>query len=201
MTSREQNSDDSGFFVSAKGGHNDESHNHNDVGNFVIFNDKKPVIIDAGVGEYTKKTFSKQRYDIWTMQSEYHNVPVVNGYPQKVGHTFKATDVKYLKSDKQSSLSMDLKYAYKEQAGINIYIRTIALNRVENANVTITEHISLFKSSKLLSGIKTSPDISRSTASFSFNGMLSIVFTVCDTSSPSFPFPLVTARTKTPFSY
>ncbi|MCG8499689.1 MAG: heparinase II/III-family protein, partial [Firmicutes bacterium] len=63
-----------GFFFAAKGGYNDKSHNHNDVGNFVLYYNGYPVFIDVGVGTYTAKTFSNKRYEIWTMQSEYHNL-------------------------------------------------------------------------------------------------------------------------------
>ncbi len=52
----------SGLFLAAKGGHNAESHNHNDVGNFIVYYNGQPVIIDAGVGAYTAKTFSAERY-------------------------------------------------------------------------------------------------------------------------------------------
>ena len=72
-----------GLFVAFKGGNNGESHNHNDLGTFEIFADGKPLFIDCGVGEYTSKTFSNERYDIWTMQSQYHNCPQVNGVNQK----------------------------------------------------------------------------------------------------------------------
>ena len=39
----------------------------------------------AGVGTYTRQTFSSERYTIWTMQSNYHNLPMINGVPQKYG--------------------------------------------------------------------------------------------------------------------
>ncbi|MBN2000058.1 heparinase II/III family protein, partial [candidate division KSB1 bacterium] len=45
-----------GFYLAAKGGHNNESHNHNDVGNFLIYYDGVPAIIDIGVEQYTAKT-------------------------------------------------------------------------------------------------------------------------------------------------
>ena len=51
-------------------------------------------MIDAGVGTYNRQTFSEQRYDIWTMQSNYHNLPMINGVPQKNGPEFKTTDTK-----------------------------------------------------------------------------------------------------------
>ena len=82
-----------GFYLAAKGGHNAESHNHNDVGNFIVYADGRPVLIDAGVGTYTAKTFSPQRYEIWTMQSAYHNLPTINGFLQKDGRQFRAENV------------------------------------------------------------------------------------------------------------
>jgi hypothetical protein len=44
--------------MAIKGGNNGESHNHNDVGSFIIYTDGEPLFIDPGVGEYTAKTFS-----------------------------------------------------------------------------------------------------------------------------------------------
>ena len=81
-----------GMFVAAKGGFNNESHNHNDVGTFSLYVNTIPVILDAGVGTYTKQTFGKDRYTIWTMQSNYHNLPMINGIPQKYGQEYKATN-------------------------------------------------------------------------------------------------------------
>lgn len=54
MTAREQEGGKDGFFIAAKGGHNAESHNHNDVGGYIVYNDASPVLIDAGSGTYTK---------------------------------------------------------------------------------------------------------------------------------------------------
>ncbi|MDR0418853.1 MAG: heparinase II/III-family protein, partial [Prevotellaceae bacterium] len=62
---------DNGFFLATKGGYNNESHNHNDVGTFSLYLNTTPIFIDAGVGTYTRQTFSSERYTIWTMQSNY----------------------------------------------------------------------------------------------------------------------------------
>ena len=83
----------SGWFLATKGGFNNESHNHNDVGTFSLYVNTIPVLIDAGVGTYTRQTFSSERYTIWTMQSNYHNLPMINGVPQSFGQNYKATDV------------------------------------------------------------------------------------------------------------
>lgn len=61
--------------LAAKAGNNADSHNHNDVGSFTIYKEGKPFVIDLGVGTYTQRTFSDKRYEIWTMQSQFHNLP------------------------------------------------------------------------------------------------------------------------------
>ncbi len=65
--------------LAVKAGDNDDSHNHNDTGSFTVYKDGKPLLIDVGVESYTKMTFSPERYRIWTMQSQYHNLPSFGG--------------------------------------------------------------------------------------------------------------------------
>ena len=71
---------DDRYVLAVKAGNNADSHNHNDVGSFTVYKDGKPFIIDLGVGTYAKKTFSDKRYEIWTMQSQYHNLPTFVDY-------------------------------------------------------------------------------------------------------------------------
>lgn len=118
-----------GFYIAAKGGHNAESHNHNDVGNFIVYHDGSPVIIDVGVETYTAKTFSKDRYSIWTMQSAYHNLPSINGVMQKEGREYQASDVKFAADDKSVRFSLDIARAYPPDAKVKSWIRTITLDR------------------------------------------------------------------------
>jgi hypothetical protein len=49
-----------GFFFAGIGGHNAESHNHNDVGSFSLFLDNTPMLIDVGVGTYTRLVHAKR---------------------------------------------------------------------------------------------------------------------------------------------
>jgi len=129
MAARDRSGSTDGFFVTAKGGHNNESHNHNDVGNFIVYLDGLPVLIDAGVEAYTAKTFSSSRYEIWTMQSNYHNVPTVAGFQQAPGITYAADKVQYHRSDDAAELVLDIAKAYPEKAGIGYWERSIKLNR------------------------------------------------------------------------
>src|SRR5437868_13875778 len=101
-----------GLYVAAWGGHNAQSHNHNDVGNFIVYGDGTPVLIDVGVETYSAKTFSAQRYEIWPMQSAYHNLPTINGIMQGAGREDKVKDVSFGESAKRVSFSADIAYAY-----------------------------------------------------------------------------------------
>jgi len=131
-----------GLYLAAQGGHNAESHNHNDVGNFIVYADGRPVIIDVGVETYTAKTFSSQRYEIWTMQSGFHNLPTIDGVMQAAGREFAASDVHYHSDDGGAQLSLNLARAYPLQAGLDSWKRTLRLDRGGN-QVEVTDSYSL----------------------------------------------------------
>ena len=122
MSVREYADTSRGLYLAMKGGSNAESHNHNDVGSFVVYSDGKPVLIDVGVGAYTAKTFSAERYTIWTMRSNYHNIPEINGTEQIAGEKYCAKNILYNEND--GSLSLELKDAYPSGSGIKSYRRT-----------------------------------------------------------------------------
>ncbi|NLZ37570.1 MAG: hypothetical protein GX897_08900 [Clostridiales bacterium] len=133
---------ESGLSLAAKGGHNAESHNHNDIGNFILFNRETPVFIDAGVEQYCKDTFSSKRYTLWTMRSLYHNLPEINGCEQLNGKQYHANII----SCENGKLVLELKNAYPEEAGINSYIRSVSLN--DNC-FACTDNISLNEPGKI----------------------------------------------------
>ncbi len=130
-----------GFYLAAKGGHNAESHNHNDVGNFIVYHDGRPVLIDVGVGTYTAKTFSPERYEIWTMQSAYHNLPSINGFLQKDGRQFHAENVVYRADDAAATFSLDIARAYPAEARVKSWMRSLTL--VRQKSVELLESYSL----------------------------------------------------------
>lgn len=126
-----------GLYVATHAGHNAESHNHNDVGDFILYANGQPVIIDVGRGTYTAKTFSAKRYDIWWTQSAFHNLPIANGYSQPAGRAFEARAVRYAADNRRASLSMDLSAAYPAAAGLRTWNRNVTLDRVrETVSVT-----------------------------------------------------------------
>lgn len=129
---REKEGSISGFFFGAKGGFNAESHNHNDVGSCLMYFDGKPCLIDLGREEYVAKTFSSRRYEIWTMQSGYHNLPVINGIEQKDGAQFKAKNSTFTANAKSAVFSTEIAGAYPEGAKVKSWVRSYTLNRGKN---------------------------------------------------------------------
>lgn len=138
LTARSSN----GLYLATHGGHNAESHNHNDVGDFLLYANGEPVIIDAGRGNYTARTFSSKRYELWFTQSQYHNLPIVNGLGQLAGRTYEAHNVKSTINEKEATLSMDIAPSYAKEAGIQAWNRSVKLNRVKNS-VEINDDFTL----------------------------------------------------------
>lgn len=138
-----------GLYLATHGGHNAESHNHNDVGDFIIYANGEPIIIDAGRGNYTARTFSSKRYDLWFTQSNYHNLPIVNGYGQKAGREFEALNAKNTITEKEVSLNLDIEKAYDTNAGIIKWSRNVTLDLLKN-HITLTDEYNLKEKPKSL---------------------------------------------------
>jgi len=119
----------SGFFFGAKGGFNAESHNHNDIGSCLMYYNGKPCLIDLGREEYVAKTFSSRRYEIWTMQSGYHNLPVINGTDQMQGENFTARNSSFTANARSATFTTEIAGAYPEGAKVKSWIRSYTLNR------------------------------------------------------------------------
>jgi Heparinase II/III-like protein len=98
--------------LAVKAGDNNDSHNHNDTGSFTIYKNRKPFLIDVGVESYSKKTFSNRRYEIWTMQSSYHNLPEIDHTMQMDGANYRAIHVSTHIGKEQASISMNIAPAY-----------------------------------------------------------------------------------------
>lgn len=74
-----------GVTVGAKAGHNDEHHNHNDIGTFVLHRGRTFFLDDLGAPVYSARTFSPRRYESVFCNSFGHSVPVVDGAFQQEG--------------------------------------------------------------------------------------------------------------------
>lgn len=93
----------------AKAGHNDEPHNHNDVGSFALNSDGIDLLCDIGRGVYNRKYFSESRYEIFCTSSLGHNVPYSGAEVQLAGEKY-AGDM----SLENDELTISFHKAYKE---------------------------------------------------------------------------------------
>ena len=100
------------YSIAAKGGHNDEAHNHNDVGSFLIATREGHTFCDLGSGEYTRQYFDeKTRYDYLVCSSRGHSVPIVNGVLQKKGK-----EPSTVITDRKDAFSVSFAACYEESS-------------------------------------------------------------------------------------
>jgi hypothetical protein len=132
-----------GFFFGVKGGYNDEFGNQNDAGNFILYADGKPLVVDPGDLDKTSKSLDNQKYSIWANQSAWHNLPTINGKMQNSGANHRATGIQYTSTGTIVMVSMNLAYAYDLNAGIDDWTRTYTFDR--NSGLEISDHFILSK--------------------------------------------------------
>lgn len=124
------------WYYAVKGGHNDESHNHNDVGSCIVYHKGEPVLVDPGCGVYTGRTFHPaHRYQIWTNRSDWHNLPVINGAEQLHGKEYRADHFAL----QGQTATVSYAKAYPEQAGLLDAVRQI---EISDEDVCITDRFS-----------------------------------------------------------
>lgn len=98
----------------AKAGHNNEQHNHNDVGEFILAAGGEELLRDMGPGEYTRQYFGPERYTLLPNSSLGHSVPIVGGQAQSPGAEARAANVtaNWEKDGAEASFSFEMQAAY-----------------------------------------------------------------------------------------
>jgi len=97
---------------SAKGGHNGEPHNQNDLGHFILHVGGESLLADLGAGLYTREYFGPQRYDHIHNSSAGHSLPLIAGQPQQAGRSFYAAVLQREVDPRGLLFELDLKNAY-----------------------------------------------------------------------------------------
>lgn len=102
------------YAFAAKGGNNEEPHNHNDLGHFILHVDGVNVLADIGIGVYTKQYFQPEyRYELVNAGSHGHSVPIVDGCKQGFGKTYRTEILHSEISENELVLQLDLTRAYE----------------------------------------------------------------------------------------
>jgi len=134
------------YGFAAKGGHNQEPHNHNDVGSFIFAKNGRQLICDIGFGLYTRQYFREERYDIFEPSSRSHSLPIIDGKCQYNGKPSCARNAAY----ENSVFSMDLAAAYSRPE--EHILRTFACNE---DSVTLTDTFDLKEGTAVIERIVT----------------------------------------------
>jgi hypothetical protein len=146
LIARHNPSDADALVLAAKGGHNGEMHNQNDVGTVIVHWNGESLVADPGRGRYTAAYFGPERYDHLVNASRGHSVPVVNGQGQRPGPEYAAELLDHQASDARDLLALELKGAYPPEADLASLRRTIALNRQGPHGSVILEDVVRFAS-------------------------------------------------------
>lgn len=100
------------FGFAAKGGHNAEPHNHNDLGHFMLAGEGAFFLSDLGCGEYTRAYFGEGRYGYDCNGSQGHSVPIIDGCLQSAGRSRAAAALEWTQEEGRCRLAMELSGAY-----------------------------------------------------------------------------------------
>jgi hypothetical protein len=101
------------YGFAAKGGHNDEPHNHNDIGQFILTAGGQVFLCDLGSGEYTDKYFGPERYTYDCNGSQGHSVPIVDGQFQSPGAESAAEELQASIGEREDRLQFEMRRAYR----------------------------------------------------------------------------------------
>ena len=130
MIARMEPTDSDALVLAVKGGHNNEMHNQNDVGNLIVHVNGESLIADVGRGRYTKEYFlEEERYGYFVNSSLGHSVPVPNGQLQQAGEAYAAELLEHHANIRDDTLHLELKNAYPSNAKLSSLCRRVTLHR------------------------------------------------------------------------
>ena len=121
--------------IAMKAGHNEENHNHMDVGSYVLIFGEDYITGDIGAPSYTAGAFSKNNP---ARSSWGHPVPRINNTLQSFGKEFHGEILKTSFNQDADSLMMDIKPAYEIPALKKLH-RTMVNNKTGLGDITITD--------------------------------------------------------------
>ncbi|MBR3934613.1 MAG: heparinase II/III family protein [Clostridia bacterium] len=142
------------YSFAIKAGNNDEPHNHNDIGSFILSKNNKQILADFGCGAYTRQYFRPEtRYSILCNSSLGHSVPIINGKPQLAGEKYSG-----IMNVTNGTITVDMTNAYGQDELLKLE-RTICSN---DNGIKLTDYFE-FKNDgtyvcRLVSYIKPMPE-------------------------------------------
>lgn len=133
--------------VAFKGGNNQESHNHNDVGSYSVVLGQEMLMGDMGSIPYTADIFTPaKRYTYKTLASFGHPVPLVDDAQQETGAEAVARVLSANFSENRDTLEVDLTAAY-HVVGLRSLLRKLVYDRAGLGSLSVKDQ-ALFDTPK-----------------------------------------------------
>ncbi|WP_157318403.1 heparinase II/III domain-containing protein [Paenibacillus anseongensis] len=126
------------YVFAAKGGHNNEPHNHNDIGHFILYAQGETLLPDLGSGQYSRKYFGPERYEILCNGSQSHSVPIIDGLYQQAGAEHRAEVLEYSSSEEQDDFALEISSAYDTEK-LNELVRRFTWHKTEPPTLEVTD--------------------------------------------------------------
>ena len=128
-----------GFAV--KGGDNGESHNHIDVGSFILARNNKQIICDVGAGPYEDGYHTERRYTFFHPSAYAHNIPLFDGQ----GEDSKRREDVICQYDGKSRVYLDFTNGY----GFDFLKRAEREFILQEKEITLRDHFDLTESKEI----------------------------------------------------
>lgn len=144
----------------AKAGHNDEHHNHNDCGSWLLNINGTPCCLEIGAPEYIKGYFGAERYTFLAARSLGHSVPFINGHEQSAGRKFAAQVLLADLRHDYVDFRVDLSSGYPAEADCLKLQRRWVLDK-NAGTLTITDSYELKQAGPFESILITPPTTTR----------------------------------------
>jgi len=141
--------------LAAKGGYNEEHHNHNDIGSFILNLDGMPVITEIGAPLYVKAFFKREtRYEFLAARSLAHSLPLINKVEQSCGHEFTGKVLSVKIGADTVFFEIDMTAAYPASAGCRKVTRKITLAKRAGI-LTVEDEVEFAEAGEVEFGIIT----------------------------------------------
>ncbi len=132
------------FALVAKGGNNDEPHNHNDVGSYSVVAERNMIICDPGGEVYTARTFGPHRYDSKVLNSYGHAVPIIADQLERTGKAARGVFMETNFTAVEDVLKMDYHSAYAVPE-LQKLERTFVFHRGAMPWLTVSDEVKFSK--------------------------------------------------------
>ncbi|ACU06152.1 heparinase II/III family protein [Pedobacter heparinus] len=141
--------------VVLKGGNNNESHNHNDIGSYTVVQGNQTMAGDPGVIPYTANIFDpKYRYTYKTISSFGHPVPLIADSTQRPGAQARSKTTHSNFTPEKDEVTLDISSAYNVP-GLKKLERTMVYNRQGSGSVTFEDVFEYTEAKKFETAVVT----------------------------------------------